>query len=116
MPMGIKEFDVLIRQQFKPINCSNKLLTHLAPLWEMGVSKWNNLLTVKNTSPTTLIYHMQPTDAIIEIIPRGIRTSPKIQIRTEIDTLMSTLLLTAGTEHLKISKDLTQKITLIHPS
>jgi hypothetical protein len=80
------------------------------------VSKWNNLLTIKQHLPTTLIYHIQPTDAVLAKLSRGNRTSPKIQLRTAIDTLRSTFFFPAGTEHRKIPKDLTPKIALIHPS
>jgi hypothetical protein len=67
--MGTKKFDALIRQQCKPINYSNKVFKQLASLWETGVFKWNNLLTVKNISSTTLTYHIQPTDAILVRLP-----------------------------------------------
>jgi hypothetical protein len=80
------------------------------------VTKWNNLLAVKNTSSTTITSHIQPIDAILARLPQDHRTSPIIQLRTAIDTLRSTLLLPAGTEHRKIPKDLTLKITLIHSS
>ncbi len=35
--MGTKEYDTLVRQQCKPIRYSNKLLKHLAPIWEIGI-------------------------------------------------------------------------------
>ena len=75
--MGTKGVDVLIRQQCKPINYSNKLLKHFAPLWEMSVSKWNNLLTVKNTSLTTLTYHIQSIDAILAKLLRLLLPRPE---------------------------------------
>ena len=63
--MGAKEFDALIRQQCKPINYSNKLLKHLAPLCESDVNKWNTLLTVKNIPTIAITYYIQPADAIL---------------------------------------------------
>jgi len=81
-----------------------------------GVSKWNNLLAANKTSSNTLTYHIQPTDATLARLPQGNRTSPKPQLRTAIETLRSTLLLPAWTEHRKLPTDLTQKTTLIYPS
>jgi hypothetical protein len=113
---GTNEFDALVRHQCKLIKYSNNLLEHLAPLWETGVYKWNNLLTIKHTSPTAFTYHIHPTDAILAKLPRGNKTSPKIRLRMAIVTLRSPLLLPDGTEYRKIPKDLTKNITLIHPS
>jgi hypothetical protein len=114
--MGTKEFDALVRQQCKPIKYSNNLLKHLAPISETGVYTWNNLLTINHTSSNAFMYHIQPTDAILAKIPQGKRTSPKIQLRSAIDTLRSTLLLPVGMQHCKLPKDLTPKTTRIHPS
>jgi hypothetical protein len=93
--MGTKGFDTLVRQQCKPIKFFNKLLKHLAPLREMGIHKWNSLLTTKNSSPITFNYHIQPTDAILAKLPHGDRISRKTQLRTAIETLRSILLLPA---------------------
>jgi hypothetical protein len=85
--MGTKDYDTLVRQQYKLIRYSNTLLKHLAPLWETSVCKWNNQLTIKHTSPITFTYHIQPTDATLAKLPQGQRASPKTQLRTAIDTL-----------------------------
>jgi hypothetical protein len=106
----------IVRRQYKPIKFSNKLLKHITPLWETYIHKWNNLLAIKNTSPTIFNYHIQPTDATLAKLPHGDRISLKIQLRTTIDIFQSTLLLFAGTEYRKLPKDLTPKLTLIHPS
>ena len=111
--MGTRDRDTRVRQQCKPIRYSNNLLKHLAPLWETGVSKWNNLLTIKHTYSTTFTYHTQPTDAILAKLPQGQRTSKlKIQLRTAIDTPRCTLLLPAGSEYRKLPKDPAPKATL----
>ena len=107
--MGTKDHDTLVRQQCKPIKYSNNLFKHLDPLWETCIYKWNNLLTIKHTSPTAFTYHIQPTDAILAKLPQGKRASPKIQLRTAIDTLRSTLLFPAETKHPKLPKDHTPK-------
>jgi len=44
--MGTKEHDKMVRQQCKPIQHSDKLLKHLAPLWELGMHNYNNLITI----------------------------------------------------------------------
>jgi len=108
----IRRYDTNANPTDTPIN----LLKHLAPLWETGIYKWNNVLTIKHTSPAAFTYHIQPTDALIAKLPKGKRTSPKIQLRTAIDTLRSILLLPAGTEHRKLTKDPTSKTTLIYSS
>ncbi len=35
---GTKEHDNTVRQQCKPIQYSNKILKHFAPLWELGLN------------------------------------------------------------------------------
>ena len=82
----------------------------------MDVSKWSNILTVKNTSSTTLTYHIQPNDAILARLPQGNKASPKIQLRTAIEAPRSTCILPTRSEHRRLLKDLTPKITIIHPS
>jgi hypothetical protein len=64
----------------------------------------------------THTFHIQPTEVIIARLPKGIRTSPKIQLRTAINTLRATLLQDAETEHRKLPKDSSPNSTLIHPS
>ncbi len=70
----------------------------------------------KQTSNTTHTYHIQPTEVILAKQPKGIRTSPKIQLMTAIDTLKATLLQDARREHTKLPKDSTPNSILIHPS
>ncbi len=36
--MGTKEHDKMVRQQCQPIQYSNKILKHMAPLWELGIN------------------------------------------------------------------------------
>jgi len=69
--MGTKDYDTRIRHQCKPIRYSNNLLKHLAPLWETSIYKWNNLLTIKHTSPNAFTYYIQPTYAILAKLPQG---------------------------------------------
>ena len=75
--MSTREVDALVRQQCKPIKCSNQLLKHLAPHWETGVYKWDSLLTIKHTSPIAFTHYIQSTDAILVKLPHSNRTSPK---------------------------------------
>jgi hypothetical protein len=114
--MGPKECGTLVRQQCKPIRYSNNLLKHLAPIWETGIHTWKSLVTIKHTSPTSYTYHIQSTDAILAKLPQGHRNSPKIQLRTAVETLRSTLIHPDETEHRKLPKDHTPKTTLVHPS
>ena len=51
--MGTKERDKMARQQCKPIQYSNKRLKHLAPLWELGLNIWNNLITMQHCAKKT---------------------------------------------------------------
>jgi hypothetical protein len=112
--MGTKEYDTLRRQQCQPIHYSDKLLKHLAPLWETGVTQWNALIT-KTTDPNgTTIYHIPPTSATIAKLPKGNRTSSKLQIKTAISTLRATLIQPANTENKKLPKDITPTSTIIH--
>jgi hypothetical protein len=112
--MGSKEYDKLVRQQCLPIHYSNKLLKHLTPLWETGVTHWNSLITKTQDPDGTYTYQIQPTPAIIAKLPKGHRYSPKLQLKTAIHTLRATLLLPATTEHKKLPKDNETTTTTIH--
>jgi hypothetical protein len=114
--MGTKKYDTLVRQQCKPIHYSNKLLKHLAPLWETGVKDWHSLLTKVHTSTGTTTYHIQPTTATLSKLPNGIRASSTLQLQTALNTLRATLLQSAETEHKKLPKDPTPNSTIIHPT
>jgi hypothetical protein len=102
--MGSKEYDKLVKQQCLPIHYSNKLLKHLAPLWETGVTQWNSLITKIQDPDGTYTYQIQPTPAVIAKLPKGHRYSPKLQLKTAINTLRATLLLPANNEHKKTTK------------
>ncbi len=78
--MGTKNYDTLVRQQCQPINYSNKLLKHLAPLRETGATQWHSLITKAHDPKGTTTYHIQPTPATIVKLPKEHRTSPKLQL------------------------------------
>jgi hypothetical protein len=44
-----KDYAKQLRQQCQPLNYSDRLLKHLAPLWREGVSDWIKILE-KNTT------------------------------------------------------------------
>jgi hypothetical protein len=106
----------MIRQQCKPIKYSKKLLKYLAPLWEMGLHKWNILLTIQRHSNEDYTLHIQPTSVIMARLPNGDKLGPKTSLRTSLDSLRDTLLLSATLEHRKLSKDTTPLLTTIHAS
>jgi hypothetical protein len=112
--MGTKEYDTLVRQHCQPIHYSNKLLKHLAPLWETGVTQWNSILTKTQDVHGKTTYHIQPTPATMAKLPKGRRTSQKLQLQTAINTLRATLLQPALTENKKLPKDPAPKSTTIH--
>jgi hypothetical protein len=112
--MGTKEYDTLVRQQCQLIHYSNKHLKHLAPLWETGVTQWNSLITKTHNPNGTTTYHIQPTPATIAKLPKGNRTSHKLQLQTAINTLRATLLQPANTENKTLPKDPASTSTAIH--
>ncbi len=59
--IGNKDNDKNIRQQCKPLHYSNKILKHLAPLWESREHNWQHILTIQYASPDLFIYNIQPT-------------------------------------------------------
>jgi hypothetical protein len=94
--MGTKEHVKMIRQQCKPIQYSNKILKHLAPLWELGLNNWNNLVTIQHHTTEHYTLHISPTNVLMAKLPNGDKTGPAL--RTSLDTLRTTLLLPATTE------------------
>jgi hypothetical protein len=114
--MGTKEHDKMVRQQCKPILYSNKILKHLARLWELGLNNLNTLITIQHHTKEHYILHISPTHVLMDKLPNGDKTGPKTALRTSIDTLRATLLLPATTEHRKLPKDTTPLLTTIHTS
>jgi hypothetical protein len=114
--MGTKEYDTLLRQQCKPIHFSNKLLKHLAPLWETGVTDWHSILTKSHNPKETTTYHIQPTTATLAELPKGTRTSSPLQLQTALNTLRAILLQLVDTKYKKLPKDPTPNSTIIHPT
>jgi hypothetical protein len=114
--LGSKEFDKLVRQHCKPIQFSNKLLKHLAPLWELGIHRWNSIIAVPRHTTEDYTLRIQPTDVIMARLPNGDKPGSKLSLRTSIDTLRATLLLPSTTEHIKLPKDASPLITTIHTS
>jgi hypothetical protein len=114
--MGTKEHEKMVRQQCKPIQYSNKILKHLAPLWELGLNNWNTLVTMLQHNKEHYTMHISPTTVLMAKLPNGDKTGPKTALRTSLDTLRATLLLPATTEHRKLPKDTTPLLTTIHTS
>ena len=106
----------MVRQQCKPIQYSNKILKHLAPLWELGLHNWNNLITIQYHTKEHNTLHISPTSVLMARLPNGDKTGPKTALRTSLDTLRATLLLPATKEHMKLSKDTTSMLTIIQTS
>ena len=59
--MGIKEHDKMVRQQCKSIQYSNKILKHLAPLWELRLNNWHTLLTKQHHTNKHYTLHIPHT-------------------------------------------------------
>jgi len=114
--LGTKEYEKMVRQQCKPIQYCKKLLKHLAPLWELGLHNWINLLTIQRHSNEDDTLHIQPTGVIMARLPNGDKSGPKTSLRTSLDTLRGTLLLPANTELRKLPKDTKYLLTIIHAS
>jgi hypothetical protein len=68
-------------QQCKPIQYSKKLLKDHAPLWELGLLIWNNLLTIQRHSNEDHTLHIQPTSVIMARLPNGDKPGPKSSLR-----------------------------------
>jgi hypothetical protein len=114
--IGTKENDKKFRQQCKPIQYSNKILKHLAPIWELGIKNWDTLITIQHHKHDHYTLHISPTNVLMARLPNGDNTSPKTALRTSLETLRATLLLPATTKHRKLPKDNTPLLTTIHTS
>jgi hypothetical protein len=113
---GTREYDKLVRQNCKPLDYSNTLLKHLAPLWATGTHKWTTILTIARLSPSNPQIHIRNTEAILARLPNKGQYASDLQLRTSIDTLRTTLPLPANIPHRKLPKDPTQSSTLVHPT
>ena len=67
----------MVRQQCKPIQYSNKILKHLAPLWEQGQTNWNNLITIQHHTTENYTLHISPTDVLMARLSNADKTGPK---------------------------------------
>ena len=92
------------------------MLKHLAPLWELGLNNWNNLITIQHHRKEHYTLHISPTNVLMARLPNGDKIGPKTALRTSLDTLRAALLLPATTEHKKLPKDPTPMRTTIHTS
>ncbi len=106
----------MVRQQCKPIQCSDKILKHFAPLWELGLNNWNNHVTKQHHTKEHYTLHIPPTNVLMARLPNGDKTGPKTALRTSLDTLRDTLLLPVTTEHRELPKDTTPLLTTVHSS
>jgi hypothetical protein len=113
---GTKEHDKIVRHQCKPIQYHHKLLKRLAPLWELGLHNWNNLLTIQRHKTEDYTLHIQPTTVFMTRLPNGDKPGPKTSLRTSIDTRRATLIFPASTEFRKLPSDSTPLLTTIHAS
>jgi hypothetical protein len=111
---GTKEYDKLVRHHCKPLQYSNTLLKHLAPLWETWIHKWSKILTIDNKFTSDTRLYIQQTEALLARLPNRKHKGLETQIRTCMDTLKSTLLLPADTPHRKLPTNPTNTSTLFH--
>jgi hypothetical protein len=77
----------MVRQQCKPIQYSDKILKHIAPLWKLRLDSWNNLLTKQHHIKEHDTLHIPSTNVIMARLPNGDKTGPKAALRASIDTL-----------------------------
>jgi hypothetical protein len=96
--VGTKEYDKLVRQKCRTMKYSHKLIKHLAPLWELGMHKWNKLITIQRDTNEDYTIYIQPTDVNMARLPNGDKPGIKASLRITINYIRATLFLTASSE------------------
>jgi hypothetical protein len=111
-----KEYYKQLRNQCLPLNFSDRLLKHLAPLWEEGVTNMTPILE-KHTSPgghTTL--HILNTKAMHANLRSGDQHRISNNLELAMSTLRTTLTLPSNQGHRKLPKPTTNKTQQIRTS
>ena len=83
-----KEYDKQLRNQCQPLNFSDRLLRHLAPLWGKGVSDWTSILEKHATSAGHTEVHVLNT----KTMHVKLRSGDQHHISNNLELAMSTLI------------------------
>jgi hypothetical protein len=102
-----KEYNKQLRDQYQPLNFSDRLLRHLAPLWGDGVSDWAPILE-KHTTPTGhKEVHILNAKAIHAKLKSGDQKRIINNLELALSTLRTTLILPTTQDHKKLPKPIT---------
>jgi hypothetical protein len=104
-----KEYDLTL-------NFSDRLLKHLAPLWEEGVTDWTSILEKHTTSAGHTEVHILNTKAMHAILRSGDQHRISNNLELAMSTLRTTLTPPTTQKHRKLPKPTTNKTQQIHPS
>jgi hypothetical protein len=98
-----KAYTRQLRNQCQSLKYSDRLLKHLAPLWEEGVSGWTPILEKQITPEGHTYIYILNVKAIHAKIT-GDQQRPNDNLEIALTTLRTTLALPTSQEHRKLSK------------
>jgi hypothetical protein len=104
-----KEYDKQIRNRCLPLKFSDRLLKHMAPLWEEGVTDWTPILEKHTTFAGHTEIHILNTKAMHAKLGNGDQHRINSNLELAMSTLRTTLTLPSNQEHRKLPKSTTNK-------
>jgi hypothetical protein len=109
-----KEYAKQIRNQCLPLNFSDRLLKHLAPLWEEGVTDWTPIQGKHTTPARHTQVHILNTKAMLANFRSGDQHRISNNMKLAMSTLRTTITPPSNQEHRKLPKPTTNKTQQIH--
>ncbi len=105
-----------LRNQYQSRRLSERLLKHLAPLWEVKLKDWIPLLERRTATDGHTLIFIVNTEAISANIHNADNPRPPNNLDIALPTLKATLALPANHERRKLPKDTTRHTQAIHES
>ena len=114
-PMHTPEYLKAHRRLCAPIHFHKKLLKHLSPLWQEGITHWKDILH-KTASGDDIQLHVQNPKAIHATLLSGDNKKPTKTLQTALLTLRAILFTDTTTEQHTLPQTFTTTTTKVHHS
>ena len=103
------------RRLCAPVHFHNKLLKHLSPQWQEGITHLRGLLH-KNAEGDSTHIHIQHPDAMHATLPSGNNRKPSKPLQSALSILRELLFTLVTTEHHTLPKSIMTTNTQVHHS
>ena len=112
-PTYTLEYQKALRQISSPIQYHRKLLKHLTPIWQEGITHWKQILHKSVDGHTPQLFIQRP-EALHALLPSGDNRKPTQSLHTALHTLREILLTPTNTERRTLPNSTHTHTTQIH--